>query len=148
MTAPRGIIICIISAIIQGFVLIISTLFSIQDLDELVESSMPVAIFFQRATNTSLSAFFLVVLLLAQIASLCNSMLAAAHLAWALARDGCLPFSKFFYKLSGKEHIASRCLLAQMVICIIIIMPVGFFFFFGLLCLHRLTLIKRIDLWL
>lgn len=125
VTAPRGIIICILSAILQGFMLILSTLFSIQDIDELVASDMPVALFFLRATNKSLTALFLVILLVAQIASLCNSMLAASNLAWALARDGCLPFSKYFYKLQGKERIPARCMLVQMVICFVVIMPVS-----------------------
>ncbi|KAG1171685.1 hypothetical protein G6F70_006816 [Rhizopus microsporus] len=123
-TAPRGIIICVLSAIFQGFVLIISTLFSIQDVDELLTSEAPVATFFLRATsNPSVTAFFLVILLVAQIGSLCNSILAAAHIAWAMARDGCLPFSKFLYKLSGDNHIAANCLIVQLVICILIILP-------------------------
>lgn len=125
-TAPRGIIICVLSAIFQGFVLIISTLFSIQDVDELLTSEAPVATFFLRATsNPSVTAFFLVILLVAQIGSLCNSILAAAHIAWAMARDGCLPFSKFLYKLSGDNHIAANCLIVQLVICVLIILPVS-----------------------
>ncbi|KAG1051465.1 hypothetical protein G6F52_003954 [Rhizopus delemar] len=123
-TAPRGIIICVIGAIIQGFVLIISTLFSIQDVDELLNSSMPSATFFLQSTNNpSVTAFFLVILLITQIGSLCNSILATAHVAWAMSRDGCLPFSGFLYKLSGKNKIAANCLIMQLIICIIIILP-------------------------
>lgn len=83
------------------------------------------ATFFLRATNSpALTAFFLVILLVAQIGSLCNSVLATAHFAWSMSRDGCLPFSKFLYKLRGEDHIAANSLLAQMVICILIILPV------------------------
>jgi amino acid transporter len=101
-------------------------LFSIQDVDELLTSSQPVATFFLRATNSpAVTAFFLVILLVAQIGSLCNSVLAVAHFTWSMSRDGCLPFSKFLYKLHGENHIAANSLLAQMIICILIILPVS-----------------------
>ncbi|KAL0136783.1 amino acid/polyamine transporter I [Mucor lusitanicus] len=107
-TAPRGIIICVVGAVLQGFALIISTLFSIQDIDELLNSDMPVATFFLRATNSpAITAFFLVILLVAQIGSLCNSILAAGNFMWSLSRDG---------------H-PINCLLVQLVICILIILP-------------------------
>ncbi|RCH87084.1 hypothetical protein CU098_007147 [Rhizopus stolonifer] len=122
VTAPRGILICIASAIFQGFMLILSTLFSIQDMEELVGSSSPLVTFFLRATNSSLTAFFLIILLVTQFASLCNSILATSHIFWAMARDGCLPFSKYLYKL-GSNDIPTRCLFLQLVISIIIMMP-------------------------
>ncbi|KAI8975564.1 amino acid/polyamine transporter I [Mycotypha africana] len=123
-TAPRGIIICVIGAIVQGFALIISTLFSIQDVDELITTDMPIAAFFLRATRSpAVTAFFLVILLVAQIGSLCNSILAGATFMWSLARDGVLPGSKFLYKISGKRNIPTNCLIVQLVICILIILP-------------------------
>jgi amino acid transporter len=124
-TAPRGIIICIISAIVQGFVLIIAVLFSIQDVEALQESSMPIATFFEAATNAKVATFFLVILLIVQLGSLCNSILATAHVFWAMSRDGCLPFSSFLYKLSDKNHIPYNALIVQMVISIAVIMPVS-----------------------
>ncbi|KAG1445835.1 hypothetical protein G6F56_009771 [Rhizopus delemar] len=124
VTAPRGIIICVGFAILQGFALIISVLFSIQDVGELLSSDMPTATFFLRATNNpSLAAFFLVILLIAQIGSLCNAILTNALIAWAMARDGCLPFSGFLYKLSGKNKIATNCLLSQAIVCVLLILP-------------------------
>ncbi|GAA5813670.1 hypothetical protein MFLAVUS_007156 [Mucor flavus] len=124
VTAPRGIIICVIGAIVQGFALILSTMFSIQDVNELLESNMPVATFFLRATRSpAITAFFLVILLVTQIGSLCNSVLAAAHFAWSMSRDGCLPFSGFLYKLRGENHIAANSFFFIMVICIVIILP-------------------------
>jgi amino acid transporter len=90
---------------------------------------MPVAIFFLRATNRGFTAFFLVVLLLAQLTSMCNSLVAAASLMWSMSRDGCLPFSGFLYKLSGKERIPVRCMLVQLGICIIVILPVSILYY-------------------
>lgn len=86
---------------------------------------MPLSTFFVRATNSpALSAFFLVILLMAQFGSLCNSILATGHFGFALARDGCLPFSKKFATLS-ENRIPSAALIAQLIISIILIMPVS-----------------------
>jgi amino acid transporter len=148
-TAPRGIIICIISAIVQGFVLIIAVLFSIQDVEALQESSMPIATFFEAATNAKVATFFLVILLIVQLGSLCNSILATAHVVWAMARDGCLPFSSFLYKLSDKNHIPYNALMVQMVVSIVVIMPVSlnicyiFFFHMFLIIYGSCRLLER-----
>lgn len=39
-------------------------------------------------------------------------ILVAAHIAWAMARDGCLLFFGFLYKLSEEKTIATSCLIA------------------------------------
>lgn len=97
---------------------------------------MPVATFFLQATNSpAVTAFFLVILLMAQIGSLCNSVLAVAHFTWSMSRDNCLPFSKFLYKLHGDNHIAANSLFAQMVVSILIILPVSVFLYE--LCITR-----------
>ncbi|CAO3673113.1 unnamed protein product [Umbelopsis vinacea] len=124
IAAPRGIIVSIIGAWIQGLVLILAVLFSIQDVDAIMSATVPIAQLFQSTTNNpSLAIFFLVILLGAQLGSLFNSILACGHLIWAMARDGCLPYSSFFYKLSGNSHTPVRAIMLQLVICIIIIMP-------------------------
>lgn len=116
----------IIGAWVQGLVLILAVLFSIQDVDDIMASTVPIARLFYTTTNNSgLSIFFLLILLGAQLGSLFNSILACAHLIWAMARDGCLPYSKFFYKLSDKSHAPVRAIWLQLVICIVIIMPVS-----------------------
>ncbi|KAK4514235.1 uncharacterized protein ATC70_001824 [Mucor velutinosus] len=123
VTAPRGIIICILSAVVQGFALILITLFSIQDVEAIIESSMPIATFFTQTTNDKLCVFFLVIMLVAQLSSLCNSMLATVHIFWALSRDGCFPYSKVWYKLNPKTNVPTNALILQLAISIILIMP-------------------------
>ncbi|CAO3626288.1 unnamed protein product [Mucor hiemalis] len=124
VTAPRGILICIGGAVVQGFIIILVTLFSIQDVNELIESEMPLSTFLMRATSSpQLTAFFLVILLVAQFGSLCNSVLATGHFAFALARDKCLPFSNYLALLSGDNHIPRVALVTQLAISILVIMP-------------------------
>ncbi|ORY96421.1 amino acid/polyamine transporter I, partial [Syncephalastrum racemosum] len=124
ITAPRGIIVSVLGAAIQGFLLIISALFSIQDVDELINADLTVTVFLQRAVGNSLAAFFLVILLVAQFGSLCNSILATGHLFWAMARDNCIPYASFWYKLSDKGRIPFRALLLQLFVSIVVIMPI------------------------
>jgi amino acid transporter len=130
IAAPRGIIISILGAWVQGLVLILAVLFSIQDVDTVASATVPIAELFQSTTNNPhLAIFFLFILLGAQLGSLFNSILACGHLIWAMARDGCLPYSKFFYKLSNGSHTPVRAIMLQLAICIVIIMPVHILFF-------------------
>ncbi|KAI9272928.1 amino acid/polyamine transporter I [Phascolomyces articulosus] len=124
VTGPRGIIISIIGAIAQGIILSIATLFSIQDIDELLDSSFPLSTLFIKATNRSLAVFFMVILIVTQFVTLCNVFLAASQMTWSMSRDGALiPNSKFWYALTGKYKVPLRIMLMLFVICIIVIMP-------------------------
>ncbi|KAI8341678.1 amino acid/polyamine transporter I [Chlamydoabsidia padenii] len=122
VTAPRGIIYCVIGSIIQGLMILIPTLFAIQDVGALLTSSTPLATFFQQTTNTSMSVFLMVILLVVQFGALANNALAIAQLLWALSRDGVIPFSKFWYKLN-RFDIPHRCLVLELLIVVAIIMP-------------------------
>ncbi|KAI8086643.1 amino acid/polyamine transporter I [Halteromyces radiatus] len=122
ITAPRGIIYCVIGSIVQGLILMIPTLFAIQDVDALLGSSTPLATYFQQTTNTPLSVFLMVILLVAQFGSLANNALAIAQLLWALSRDGVIPFSKFWYRLN-RFDIPHRCLILELLIVVGIILP-------------------------
>ncbi|KAI7868527.1 amino acid/polyamine transporter I [Spinellus fusiger] len=121
ITAPRGII-CVAGAIIQGAAIIIPVLFTIQDVEELIDSSSPVSIFFERATSRPVAIFFMVVLLVTQFGALCNNTYAMGQLIWALARDKCIPQASFWYSLDSRS-IPVRGLLLQLLICILVILP-------------------------
>ncbi|CDS10375.1 hypothetical protein LRAMOSA03051 [Lichtheimia ramosa] len=125
-SGPIGLMIAVGSGIVQALVVSIAVLFSIQDLEELQNSTPAgaIAVLFVRATNnTSLTAFFLVILLVTQFGSLCNSFLAVAQLIWSMARDGCIPNHRYWYKLHGKHEAPLRILILVTIICIVVIMP-------------------------
>ncbi|KAG2222496.1 hypothetical protein INT45_012810 [Circinella minor] len=122
-TGPRGIIIAVIGAIFQSLALCISTLFSIQDLDELLESSFPLGTLFVRATTPKLAAFFLVIVCISQFASLCNTLFTVSQLMWSMSRDKCLPNHQVWYNLSNNYQMPVRLLLLVALICIVLIMP-------------------------
>lgn len=111
-----------------------------------MNSSFPVATLFVRATNTSLGAFFMVILIVAEFGCLANTIVALGNLMWAMARDGALPNHKFWYKLEGfgDNKVPIRIYTLQVVICIILIMPVSTCFdTFDTTCLTFLLL----DIW-
>ncbi|CAO3626100.1 unnamed protein product [Mucor hiemalis] len=124
VTAPRGILITVANAILQGFVIILVVLFSIQNVEEIMESPMPLATFLIQATrNPQLTAFLLFILLVAQFGGLCNAITAVSHFIFALARDNCLPFAKHLSTLSQNSHVPHVALIVQLVVCILLILP-------------------------
>ncbi|KAI8149992.1 amino acid/polyamine transporter I [Fennellomyces sp. T-0311] len=123
VTGPRGILISVITAAAQCIVLCVATLFSIQDLEEIQNSSEPVATLFLRATNESVAAFFLVILLVSQFGTLTTLTMAAGQLLWSMARDKCIPNYKFWYKLTGKNKAPLRILTINCLVCIIFMLP-------------------------
>lgn len=82
MAAPRGILLSIASSWIQGTVLIVAILFSVQDVDELIAAQVPIAELFRSTTNQGMATFLMIILFVMQMGSLCNSMLANGHLMW------------------------------------------------------------------
>lgn len=123
-SGPFGILFSIVGAVVQALVLCIGTLFSIQDVKELQESSFPVATLFLRATNREMAVFFLVIVTVTQFGCLCNIMLAEAQLMWSMSRDKCMPYHHFWYKLHSKRRIPLRIMILQAFICAIVILPV------------------------
>ncbi|ORX47250.1 amino acid transporter [Hesseltinella vesiculosa] len=120
---PQGLILCVVLALVQGIALTIAVLFSIQDLDALINSDMPIADFFMQVTNSrQISAFFLSVMVIAQFGSLSNTAVAFTSIAWSMARDGALPYSKYFYKLHNEVPL--RLVALQFVVMVIFILPV------------------------
>ncbi|CDH54997.1 apc amino acid permease [Lichtheimia corymbifera JMRC:FSU:9682] len=122
-SGPFGILFSIVGAVVQALVLCIGTLFSIQDVKELQESSFPVATLFLRATNREMAVFFLVIVTVTQFGCLCNIMLAEAQLMWSMSRDKCMPYHHFWYKLHSKRRIPLRIMILQAFICAIVILP-------------------------
>lgn len=89
-------------------------------------SQMPLATFLVQATNNpQLTAFLLVLLMVTQFGGLCNAITAASHFIFALARDNCLPFAKYLSTLSQHNNIPQAALVAQLIVCILLILPVS-----------------------
>ena len=112
-------------AILQALVLSVVVLFSIQDMESLLASSFPVATLFVQATNKAVAAVLMIILAISQFTAVNNLMTAGSQMMWAMARDGCLPGHKFWYKLDGKNETPFRILILLTVICIVVIMPVS-----------------------
>ncbi|CAO3626413.1 unnamed protein product [Cunninghamella echinulata] len=122
VTAPRGITISVIGSILQGLMIMLPSLFAVQDPESLIESSSPLALFFLQATNVPIAVFLMVINLVIQFGALANNALAIAQLLWALSRDGVIPFSRFWYSLN-RFNIPHKCLILEFIIVVVIILP-------------------------
>ncbi|KAI9269074.1 amino acid/polyamine transporter I [Phascolomyces articulosus] len=123
VTGPRGIIIGVVGAIIQGLILSAVILFCIQDMDALLQSSFPVATLFVQATNGPIAAILMIILAVSQFTAVTNTLVAASQMLWAMSRDHAVPNHEFWNKLHGKNEIPLRILLLETTICVIAILP-------------------------
>ncbi|KAI9274656.1 amino acid/polyamine transporter I [Phascolomyces articulosus] len=123
ITGPRGILISVVSAVFQGILLCCITLFSVQDVDELINASYPVGTLFLRSTNTSVAIFFLVVIAVALIGCSCSMLLSAAQMIFAMSRDGLLPGHRYWYSLSKNYQVPLRALLLLCLVSILAVLP-------------------------
>ncbi|KAG2222494.1 hypothetical protein INT45_012808 [Circinella minor] len=123
ITGPHGILISVASALVQGIILSCTTLFSIQNVQELQESSFPIGTLFIRSTNQSVTIFFLVILIVCLTGCSCSMLLSGAQMIFSMARDGLLPYHRYWYSLDEKHKVPLRALLLLSVICILAFLP-------------------------
>ncbi|ORX47249.1 hypothetical protein DM01DRAFT_1385992 [Hesseltinella vesiculosa] len=122
-TGPRGLMLCITAGLVQGFLITLAALFTIQDLDGLIGASLPISEYFMQTTrNPQVAAFFLATMIVSQAGSFANTAIAFTRLTWSMARDNALPYSKFFYKLD--RDVPVRLVGLQIVLMVVLILPV------------------------
>ncbi|KAI8069869.1 amino acid/polyamine transporter I [Gongronella butleri] len=122
-SGPRGLLICIAFGLAQGFLITFAALFTIQDLDALVGADLPIAEYFMQVTrNPSVSAFFMVMMIVAQAGSFANTAVSFTRLLHSMARNNCLPYSDFFRKLD--RDVPVRLAILQIILMIVLILPV------------------------
>ncbi|EXJ85676.1 hypothetical protein A1O1_06042 [Capronia coronata CBS 617.96] len=79
----------------------IAFMFSIQDLDAVEASALPILeVYYQALHNKGAACFLLVWLLVIYFQATCNCLLFCGRLVWAFARDDGLPYSSYFAKIS------------------------------------------------
>ncbi|KAI8068688.1 amino acid/polyamine transporter I [Gongronella butleri] len=125
VTVPRGIVYCIIGLFVQGSMLILPVLFTIQDFDALTAAPFPVAEFLMQVThgNVGVSVFLLIIAAVLQFGCMCNCTVGCAQLIWAMARDGMFPMSRWYYRLHWPQKVPVNAVLLQCIITIILILP-------------------------
>ena len=120
--APKILIYCVLIGMFTGFIFLMCLLFVAGDVDKVINSSAgPLGYIFYNATGSKagtvcLLIFPLVCLLFAGI----SIMTTSSRMTYAFARDGGLPFSRFFRrvhpKLDGTYLLELKCLPVDIVL--------------------------------
>ncbi|KAJ7731511.1 choline transport protein [Mycena metata] len=103
---PRAVAAQILLGALTGFVYAVALMFSITDLDAVLNSngSFPLAVVYAQATGSKAGTFGLLLILLLSVMG--TNVLAfkfqTGRMYWALARDNVTPFSSFFSKASPR----------------------------------------------
>jgi len=106
-TAARGIINTIIVSAIAGYLLIMAVTFAIPNLDAALDpdknSGYPVIYILQNSLNSFWSGLLLIIAAAAQLFCGYASVTAASRMLFAFARDGAVPGSAVWAKLSARK---------------------------------------------
>lgn len=98
---PRLIIYAIVMAVVTGFGFIAAVLAVISDIPAAVSSSEPLLeIYYQATQNKAGSICLMMFPLLSFVLCAIDDMATSARMAYALARDGGMPFSRYFARVS------------------------------------------------
>jgi amino acid transporter len=105
---PLGIVFAIGSSAILGWLLILSLLFSIQDIDATLESGAPVTqIFLDTVGDRGAIALMIIAVGAMYFAGL-FSLMSNSRMLYAFARDGGIPGGSFFCKVDKKSKVPVR----------------------------------------
>jgi choline transport protein len=94
---PRLIIYAIAMSAVTGFGFISAVLFAMDDVPEVISASEPLLTIYYQATNNKAGSICLMMFpFLSFILCAIDDMATSARMAYALARDGGMPFSRYF----------------------------------------------------
>ncbi|KAI1344498.1 choline transporter [Xylariaceae sp. FL0016] len=103
--APLAIAITLTIAFCTGITYLIALMFSVQDYAALADTStgLPLAELFRQVTQSAGGAFGLTFILFVALGPcVISSQLSTGRVCWAFARDGAMPFSRVFSRVSDR----------------------------------------------
>ncbi|KAJ7804086.1 choline transport protein [Mycena olivaceomarginata] len=101
---PKAVAAQILLGALTGFVYVVALMFSVTDLDAVLNSngSFPLAVVYSQATGNKAGTFgLLLIVLLSIMIAIFGGFITAGRIYWALARDNVTPFSSFFSQVSA-----------------------------------------------
>ncbi|MFC4463972.1 amino acid permease [Streptomyces xiangluensis] len=102
VAAARGIVRSIFYSWLVGFVLLAGMLFAIQDYGGTVNSGVPPAQIFLDALGPAAAKALLLIVIVAQLFCANAGLASASRMVFAFSRDGALPFSATWRRLSSR----------------------------------------------
>ena len=118
---PRIMVYCVAIGIFTGFVFLSVLLFVLQDVEAVISSTAgPILQIFYDATGNKAGAISLLIFpLLCLLFATTSIMTTSSRMTYAFARDGGLPFSRFFAKVHAKWDLPLNALILTVVLVII-----------------------------
>lgn len=118
---PRIMIACVGIGLFTGFVFLSVLLFVLKDLDSVISSTAgPILQIFYDATGNRAGAICLLLFpLLCLLFATTSIMTTSSRMTYAFARDGGLPFSRFFSKVHARWDLPLNALILTTVLVII-----------------------------
>ncbi|KAJ7774683.1 choline transport protein [Mycena olivaceomarginata] len=121
---PKAIAAQILLGALTGLVYAVALMFSITDLDAVLNSngSFPLAVVYAQATGNKAGTFgLLLIVLLSIMIAVFGGFITTGRVYWALARDNVTPFSSFFSQASA----LLSCPVPATLFCAILITALG-----------------------
>ncbi|KAB8349806.1 hypothetical protein FH972_023819 [Carpinus fangiana] len=106
--APLAIAITLAIAFVTGLAYLVALMFSVQDYAALAQTrtGVPLVELFLQATQTRGAAFALTFILwIALGPCVVSSQLSSGRVLWAFARDGAMPWSRTWSRVSSRQHM-------------------------------------------
>lgn len=125
IAAPRGIVRSIAWSWAAGFVLLAGLLFAIQDYDGTLGSStgVPPAQIFIDVLGTGMAKGLLVVVIIAQLFCGNAETAAASRMVYAFSRDGALPFSSTWRRVSHRTRTPIAAVWLSVGVALVLALP-------------------------
>lgn len=125
MNAPRGILMSVIISAIVGYILIIGFLVAMPNLKDTIGSTNAVLYILNTRLGSTVGTLMFLIIIVAQFFCGTASMTSNSRMIFAFARDGGMPYSEIWYKLS-KRHVPLNALYLSAITAFILAMPALF----------------------
>ncbi|HKD98933.1 MAG TPA: amino acid permease, partial [Micromonosporaceae bacterium] len=123
-SAPRGIVMSVVVSLVAGFILLFAVTWAIQDYGKESGAFFPPAQIFVDATGQTLGKLLLLIAVVAQFFCGMASVTANSRMAYAFSRDGALPGSRLWSRVSRRTGTPTNSIWLCVVCSVILVTPV------------------------
>ncbi|KAJ5152998.1 uncharacterized protein N7482_009476 [Penicillium canariense] len=118
---PKIMIICVIIGTVTGTIFLVVLLFVAGNINDIIESSAgPLLAILYNATSSKAGAICLLIFpLVCMLFATTAIMTTSSRMCYAFARDGGLPFSRFFARINPKLQVPLNSLVLNLILVII-----------------------------
>ncbi|CAI7637009.1 unnamed protein product [Penicillium viridicatum] len=140
--APRVIWMAVLFGAVTGFIFMVVCLFCIQNVDRVINADLPFMELLIETVGVKGAAVLLALFIFNGVGQGISILTTASRLTWGFARDGGIPFSKYFSHVDPVWQVPARALWGQgIVICI-----VGILYLFANTVLEAILSVSTIAL--